>query len=201
MKTISIAIAAALIGLGFSLAAKSVKKPSKILPPRSTVIRQKPSPAAFDTQMKSEEVSEIPPIRSKIKGIEVTGAYIDRVGTRDAALMIEVTNNTDFAVMCINFFTESTDKRDSAGPHSDGFMDEGPHKVIIAPHGLREFRWHVSVLLNLQFPIEITAVVFMNQAGELIEEGDPYFIKYYRDERPKARKRHDEESKSKEVQP
>src|SRR6185312_305615 len=93
----------------------------------------------FLKHVKPEEVTKLPNITSKIKGLEIVSATISDLATPQAALAVEVRNNTDLSVACLNFFTQSTDKVDMASPHDDGLDDPTEFQVLIPPHSSKLF--------------------------------------------------------------
>src|SRR6266545_2069701 len=111
---------------------------------------------------------------------------------------VEVRNNTDLSVACLNFFTQSADKVDMASPHDDGLENPTEPQVLIPPHGSKLFKWPTTALLDLQFPIAITAVSFVNDSGTVIESGDPFIQKVYLEERQRSKAQR-EAAKTKEV--
>lgn len=143
----------------------------------------------FLKHVKPEEVTKLPNITSRIKGLEIVSATISDMATPQAALVVEVRNNTDLSVACLNFFTQSADKVDMASPHDDGLENPAEPQVLIPPHGSNFFKWPTTALLDLQFPIEITAVSFVNDSGTVIETGDPFIQKVYLEERQRSKAR------------
>jgi hypothetical protein len=143
----------------------------------------------FLKHLKPEEVTKLPNITSRIKGLEIVSATISDLATPQATLVVEVRNNTDLSVVCLNFFTESSDKVDMASPHDDGLENPAEVQVLVPPHDSKLFRWPTTALLDLQFPIAITAASFVNKAGTVIEMGDPFVLKVYQEEREQAKAR------------
>ncbi len=152
----------------------------------------------FLKHVKPEEVTKLPNITSQIKGLEIVSVTISDMATPQAALVVEVRNNTDLSVACLNFFTQSADKVDMASPHDDGLENPAEPQVLIPPHGSKLFKWPTTALLDLQFPIAITAVSFVNDSGTVIESGDPFIQKVYLEERQRSKAQR-EAAKTKEV--
>ena len=152
----------------------------------------------FLKHVKPEEVTKLPNITSQIKGLEIVSVTISDMATPQAALVVEVRNNTDLSVACLNFFTQSADKVDMASPHDDGLENPTEPQVLIPPHGSKLFKWPTTALLDLQFPIAITAVSFVNDSGTVIESGDPFIQKVYLEERQRSKAQR-EAAKTKEV--
>ncbi len=152
----------------------------------------------FLKHVKPEEVTKLPNITSQIKGLEIVSVTISDMATPQAALVVEVRNNTDLSVACLNFFTQSADKVDMASPHDDGLENPAEPQVLIPPQGSKLFKWPTTALLDLQFPIAITAVSFVNDSGTVIESGDPFIQKVYLEERQRSKAQR-EAAKTKEV--
>jgi hypothetical protein len=68
---------------------------------RTSRSQKKPNETA--RAYEAAKVTAAPQVTSKVKDLEITGVTLSNEGTPDAALVIEVTNHRDQAVMAIDF--------------------------------------------------------------------------------------------------
>ena len=114
---------------------------------------------------KAETVTEAPLVRSKVKGLEITEVRLEDQGTPQAAILIDVTNNRDSAVISLDFISGS--ERDNSGVAFDGLLFEDAPGIAIAPHSLNTFRWFLDSIREGE-PVFLAAAIFAD--GK--EEGD-----------------------------
>lgn len=115
--------------------------------------------------MKAEQVKTVPQIVSKVRGLEVAGAAILRQGTPEAALAIDIVNNTDRSVMAIEI--SSGNENDWSSNGIDGIADPDRPEILIPPHSLKTFEWALGSIMEGNL-ITIAAASFSD--GK--EEGD-----------------------------
>ncbi|HKP72670.1 MAG TPA: hypothetical protein VJT82_07015 [Pyrinomonadaceae bacterium] len=110
------------------------------------------------------ESVEIPKVISKIKTLEVVGVTVKGEGEANAAVEIEIRNNSDKAVVALS--VESGDEKDSSGVSTTGFKDgdEAP-AVIIEPHGTIKMEMLVSNLLPGK-PLKVSGVMYADDSTE-----------------------------------
>lgn len=87
-------------------------------------------------------VKEAPPVLSSIEGLQITEVRLVNQGTPQAAIEIDVTNNRDSAVMGLDFIWRHN--QDSGGIAIDGLLEEDNPRVVIPPHMLKTFTWHLG---------------------------------------------------------
>lgn len=87
-------------------------------------------------------VKQPPPVVSKIEGLQITEVRLVNQATDQAAIEIDVTNNRDSAVMSLDFIWQH--KGDSGGIAIDGLLEEGNARIVIPPHTLKTFTWHLG---------------------------------------------------------
>ena len=63
--------------------------------------KQQPKSADNAVVMKAERVTDVPPVTSKVKALQIAGVSIVRQGTPQAALAIDVINNSDSPVISL----------------------------------------------------------------------------------------------------
>lgn len=109
-------------------------------------------------------VTEPPLVISQVQGLQITEVRLVNQGTPWAAIEIDVTNNRDAAVMSIDFIARN--KHSSGGIAMDGLLEEHSPRIIIPPHTLRTFTWHLGEIIGE--PAFLAAAIFAD--GK--EEGD-----------------------------
>lgn len=113
-------------------------------------------------------VKDLPQVFSQVKGLQISGVSLENQGTPQAALVINVTNNRDEAVMAIDFVAG---KENYSGLREDGLLEEGHPRMIIPPHTLRTFKWNLGEIITGE-DVNLVAAIFDN--GK--EEGDARFV-------------------------
>jgi len=111
-----------------------------------------------------DAATEAPPVKSKVKGLEITGVSLVNQGTPQAAITIDVTNNRDSAVMSVDFVS-GENLYSALG--IDGLLEEGAPQIIIPPHTLKSFRWSLGEIMKGQ-TVFLASAIFAD--GK--EEGD-----------------------------
>jgi len=109
-------------------------------------------------------VTEAPLVISQVQGLQITEVRLVNQGTAWAAIEIDVTNNRDSAVMSIDFIAKN--KGSSGGIAMDGLLEEHNPRIIIPPHSLKTFTWHLGEIIGE--PAFLAAAIFAD--GK--EEGD-----------------------------
>jgi hypothetical protein len=122
---------------------------------------QKSGPVTF----KAESVDSVPQVSSKVKNLEIASVRITKQGTAQAALAIDIVNNTDQPVMSLEL--TSGDDYDFSSLGLDGIANPDEPKVQIPPRSLKTVEWPLSAILK-GYPIRISAAIFADgkEAGE-----------------------------------
>ena len=102
---------------------------------------------------------------SKIKGLEISGVTLINQGTPQAALVIEVINHRNEAVMALDFLSGAGST--TGGIAMDGLRDADNPLVIIPPQSLKTFEWNLGSILE-GGTVRLAAAIFSD--GK--EEGD-----------------------------
>ncbi|HKS26311.1 MAG TPA: hypothetical protein VJS44_00765 [Pyrinomonadaceae bacterium] len=129
----------------------------------------------------------LPKLISKVKKLEIVNATIQREGEPNAAVTIEVKNNSDLAVTYFAL-TNGTVATNEYGVASNGLEDPDNPRVVIAPHSTAT----INILLsNLdgRYPIFLSAAVFADNS----EDGDESVLKHMRAVRARDKAKRDEE--------
>lgn len=127
-------------------------------------IRQEPKQQRRVT-LNATRVTTLPPVFSRVKDLEVTGATLVNQGTSQAAVAIDIVNNSDQPVISLEI--TAGDDKDWSSLGIDGLEDPDNPQVTIPPHSLKTFTLFLGTVLE-GFPVVITGVVFANGA----EDGD-----------------------------
>jgi hypothetical protein len=128
-------------------------------------IRQETKQKRPITTLKAERVTTPPAVVSKVKDLQVSGVALLNEGTPQAAIAIDITNNSDQPVISLEII--AGDANDWSGLGIDGFEDPDNPQVAIPPHSLKTFTWYLGEVLE-GYPIVITGATFANG----IEDGD-----------------------------
>jgi hypothetical protein len=110
------------------------------------------------------KVKSAPEVRSAIRDLEISGVRLINEGTPQAAVVINVTNNRDKAVMALDFVAG---KDDYSALGFDGLLLEDGPIVIIPPHTLKTFTWFLGEIREGE-TIVLASAIFAD--GK--EEGD-----------------------------
>jgi hypothetical protein len=137
--------------------------------------------ASFQT-LRAEGITQVPSVTSKVKDLEITDVSIIRQGTPRAALAINVTNNSDSAVLA--FELTSGNKTDFTSLGIDGLENPDKPVVQIPPHTLKTFEWELSSIIDGS-PISLSAARFAD--GK--EEGDARDLEIMHKDRVNSRLR------------
>ena len=123
-------------------------------------------------------LSSIPPVRSKVKDLEIINARILRAGSDAPGVAFEIRNNSNRAVMAVSITC--------GGPSisKDGLEDEENPTVIIEPYGTLTAEMNDE--LTRDAPIVIDAATFEDGT----EEGSELSLKFMRKIRARERARH-----------
>ncbi|HEV7475581.1 MAG TPA: hypothetical protein VGN90_16115 [Pyrinomonadaceae bacterium] len=149
----------------------------------SSKIRQEPKQEKRGVPLKAERVTTLPAVLSKVKDLQVAGATLLNKGTPQAAVAIDIINNSDQPV--ISFELTSGDDDDWSSLGIDGREDPDNPIVSIPPHSLKTFTWFLNQVLK-GYPIVITGASFANGT----EDGEARSLQIMRKdiERNRARK-------------
>jgi hypothetical protein len=128
-------------------------------------IRQEPKQQRRVTAVKAERVTTLPAVISKVKDLQVAGATLLNQGTPQAAVAIDIINNSDQPVISLEITTGDANDWSSLG--IDGLEDPDKPQVAIPPHSLKTFTWFLGEVLE-GYPIVITGASFANGT----EDGD-----------------------------
>ena len=109
------------------------------------------------------------PVISKIKDLEISGVSLINEGTPQAALVIEVTNHRDEAVMALDFV--SGEGSTTGGIAMDGLLEADNPLVIIPPQSVKTFEWALGSILE-GGTARLAAAIFAD--GK--EEGDKHSL-------------------------
>jgi len=101
---------------------------------------------------------------SKVKGLEINGVRLLNQGTPQASVAIDVINNRDSAVMCIDF---ASGQKEYSALGIDGLLDENNPRVVIPSHTLQTFTWSLGEIMK-GHTIFLASAIFAD--GK--EEGD-----------------------------
>ena len=141
------------------------------------------------TYYESAKVTEAPRVVSLAPGLQLNEVRLVNQGTEAAAIEIDVFNNRDSALLCIDFITKNAKTRDSAGIAMDALADtESPHSLM-PPHSLRTFTMYLGSIIGE--PVFLAAAIF--EDGK--EEGDKRSLDGFR-----SRRTHDQPKKNAEVE-
>ena len=129
-------------------------------------------------------VTQLPPVISKVKDLQVSSARIVRQGTPAAAIAIDIINNCDHALVTLNL--SSGDNNDWSSRSMDGLLDvdslDDVREILMMPHSLKTFEWNLGAILE-NSPVLISGATFQDGT----EDGDPYQIKIIHHTRSKAK--------------
>jgi hypothetical protein len=144
--------------------------------------KQEPKPRKQATPFKAELVNSVPPVSSKVNGLEIAGIRIVRQGTPLAALAVDVINHSDQPVISLEI--SSGDENDFSSLGLDGLEDPKKPEVIIRPNSLKTIEWGFGAILE-GYPIRLSAATF----GDLMDEGEPRYIEMMHKDRVRSKAR------------
>lgn len=127
--------------------------------------RQEPKQKKGPTALKAERVTTLPAVFSRVKNLQVAGATLLNQGTPNAAVAIDIINNSDQPVISLEITTGDDNDWSSLG--IDGLEDPDKPQVAIPPHSLKTFKWYLGEVLE-GYPIVITGASFADGT----EDGD-----------------------------
>ena len=90
----------------------------------------------YKTYYEPAKVMEAPRVVSLSSGLQINEVRLMNQGTDFAAIEIDVINNRDSALMCIDFVTKNPKTRDSAGIAMDALADTADPHSLMPPHSL-----------------------------------------------------------------
>ncbi|HYY94827.1 MAG TPA: hypothetical protein VE713_09940 [Pyrinomonadaceae bacterium] len=132
-------------------------------------------------QIQREPVTDtLPPVSSKVKGLEVVNAGIKHQGEPGAEAFLVIKNKSDVGV------TAYTVTFGDASVGKDGGLSTDEPVVIIEPHGKTTLSFPLS---NLEkgVPIVVTGVFYADGS----EEGLPIILKWMHDDRVQEKEKRD----------
>ena len=138
---------------------------------------------AFTRATLRQQSPPLPQIVSRIENIEVLGARITRPGGANAAVAIELRNNSDKPIIAIT--VESGDDNDASGINANGFQEgDAPPTIVLEPRGTIVI---VMPLSNVRpgTPIRVGGVMYADGT----EEGDEITLGTMRRQRAHYRAR------------
>jgi len=133
-----------------------------------------------------ETVTEAPLVRSKVKDLEIAEVRLENQGTSYAAILIDVTNKSDSAVMSLEFI--SGPQGNGTGLGFDGLLFEDAVQIAIPPHSLKTFRWFLGEIREGE-TVFLAAAIFAD--GK--EAGDKFTLDGIKVHRKNFQKRQREE--------
>lgn len=143
----------------------------------------------YRTYYETAKVTDPPRVVSLAPGLQINEVRLINQGTDFAAIEIDVINNRDSALMCIDFITKNPKNRDSAGIAMDAREDtDNPH-TLMPPHSLRTFTMYINAMIGE--PVFLAAAIF--EDGK--EEGEKRFLDGFR-----SRRTHNQSKKTAEAQ-
>ena len=137
----------------------------------------------YKTYYEPAKVVEAPRVVSLAPGLQINEVRLVNQGTDTAAIEIDVINNRDSALMCIDFITKNPKTRDSAGIAMGSLADMAD--PLMPPHSLMTFTMYISSMIGE--PVFLAAAIF--QDGK--EEGEKRFLDGFR-----SRRTHDQSKKN-----
>lgn len=141
---------------------------------------QKKGPRVYRAE--STKSWQVPYVKSKVKDLRIVAVSVSDEGTPAAALQIGVMNNSDRAVVAVEFSAgDATDKSNLGIDGQDADPDNPT--VVIEPHTLRTFTWSLNSILEGK-PISLVAAKFAD--GK--EEGDDEALQLMRKDFARAKK-------------
>lgn len=115
-------------------------------------------------QEKPQSNDTLPLIISQVKGIEVTKATLKYPGTPDAAVVLELKNNSDIAIVAVSI--ETGKPEEANGITVDGFKDDNEiPSIIIKPHGSTTVDFPLSNI-KLGDPLRISAIIYADDSED-----------------------------------
>jgi hypothetical protein len=145
-------------------------------------IRQEPKQKKGANSLKAERVTTLPAVFSKVKDLQVAGATLLNQGTPQAAVAIDIINNSDEPVISLEISTG--DENDWSSLGIDGLEDPDKPQVAIPPHSLKTFKWFLGEVLE-GYPIVISGASFANGT----EDGDARSLHIMHKDRERNRAR------------
>lgn len=120
-------------------------------------MRQEPKQLRRAIALRAERVTTLPAVLSKVKDLQVAGATLLNQGTPDAAVAIDIINNSDQPVISLEIMAGDANDWSSLG--IDGLEDPDKPQVAIPPHSLKTFTWYLGEVLE-GYPIVVTGARF-----------------------------------------
>jgi hypothetical protein len=135
-------------------------------------------------QQNAKRSTQLPPVISKIKTLEVVGAHIEGEGEPGTAVVVEIRNNSDKAVTGVAL--EQGDDKDAYGVSTDGYRVDEPPIVIIEPHGSVSIKMETANLWP-DLPIRVAGVIYADDT----EEGEKATLGTMRRQHARDKANHD----------
>jgi hypothetical protein len=137
------------------------------------------------TYYEPARVTEAPRVVSLTPGLQINEVRLVNQGTDAAAIEIDVINNRDSALMCIDFITKNPKTRDSAGIAMDALADTNDPHNLMPSHSLRTFTMYIRSMIGE--PVFLAAAIY----GDGKEEGEKRSLDGFR-----SRRTHDHSQKT-----
>ncbi|MDQ1614022.1 MAG: hypothetical protein QOG00_3953 [Pyrinomonadaceae bacterium] len=136
--------------------------------------------SASMARQEAKRALTLPKIVSKVGKLEVVSAMIVRAGTPDAAVAVEIRNNSDLAVMAVDLSTR--DEVNSGGITREGLDDPDKPGIVIEPHGSITMEIGLSEMIP-DVPLVISGVTFADGT----EDGEEWALELMRKNRARAK--------------
>jgi hypothetical protein len=129
-----------------------------------------------------ETVTEAPLVRSKIKDLEIVAVRLENQGTPNASIGIDIVNNSDSAVVSLEFV--SGNEKESYGKGFDALLFEDAIQVGFPPHSLYTFDWSLGAIMQGE-TVFLSAAIFADGR----EEGDKRLVDGIKNQRKRFQQR------------
>lgn len=116
-----------------------------------------------------KRVTELPQVISHVPRLSVAGVSVKDPGTPAASAVVEIRNNSPFAVMSVEISTKNGG--DSGAVNTDGLTDPENPIVVIEPWGTTTFEMSFTAMIP-DAPLVISAAIFADGT----EEGDKWSL-------------------------
>jgi hypothetical protein len=131
--------------------------------------KQAPKQSRVVRTYKAERVTKAPAVISRVKDLQVAGVDLVDQGTSQAAVSINIINNSDEPLTSLELSAGDADDWSNLG--FDGLEDPNKPLITIPAHTLKTFRWNLGAILE-GYPIVISGARFMSgkedgEAGSL----------------------------------
>lgn len=129
-----------------------------------------------------ETVTEAPLVRSKVKDLEIVVVRLENQGTPNASIAIDIVNNSDSAVVSLEFV--SGNEKESYGKGFDALLFEEAIQIGFPPHSLYTFDWSLGAIMQGE-TVFLAAAIFADGR----EEGDKRLVEGIKNHRKRFQQR------------